>query len=212
MPRIRQLLGPVLIGIAVVSIWAPRLLDYTLGVVFLAGAAQSLLVSTFRTVEGAVGSRVGVSWQVTMPRAFGLFGGGSIAWGWMTASRVTAGGLCLALIARAALLRREQRDVEGLGCGVFLGAYAATAWLGLFSPYLEGTLWPGTPAGRTANGVGGYLVVWMAGLALVGAAVAGARWWGASGTRWAAIVAVLGFGVWLGGALYCCGSGKNDPW
>jgi hypothetical protein len=213
--RIGHLLGPVLIGTAVVSaVFAPRLLDYALGVVFLGAAARGVWGSSDRPTGEPAGPRWGVTWRVAAVGIFGLFGGGSIAWGWMTAARVTAGVVGLALFARAAAMPRGQRDTEAVGCAVLLGLFAATGWLELFPPYLEEAVWPGTPAGRTARGVGGYLLVWLAGLALVGAAVAGARrraGEGASGPWWAAVVAAIGFGVWLGGALYWCGAWPAEP-
>lgn len=207
-PSLNRLLGRGLIGVAAVSaLFAPRLLDYALGVLFLAVAARGLWGSS-RPPEEPAGPPRSVTWQVTVVGVVGLFGGGAIAWGWLTAARAVAGVVALALLATAYATPREQRDTGATGCAVLLGLFAVTGWLGLFPPYLEEALWPGTPAGRTARGVGGYLLLWLGGLVLVGAALAGARRGPgvASGPWWAVVVAVGGFAVWLGGALYWCGA------
>jgi hypothetical protein len=204
--RIGQLSGSTLLGIALVSaFFAPRLLDYALGVVFLAGAARGLWGSPDDPTAEPGGSSGGVPLRVLAVGVFGLFGGGSIAWGWITAARVAAGVVGVGLLATAFPWSRERRHDEATGCAVLLVLFAATGWLGLFPTYLEEAIWPGTPAGRTARGISGYLLVWLAGLALVGMAYAGARR-GTSGPRWTPVVAAIGFGVWLGGALYWCGA------
>ncbi|HJZ53818.1 MAG TPA: hypothetical protein VKE74_02610, partial [Gemmataceae bacterium] len=205
-----RLLCPALFGIAIVSaFFAPRLVDYALGVVFLAAAARGLWGPSDRPSADPDGPLRSTDGRVMAVGIFGLFGGGAIAWGWITAARASAGVVGLALLAAA----YAKRDSEATGCAVLLGLFAATGWLGLFPPYLEQTLWPGTPAGRTVRGVSGYLLLWLAGLALVRAAFAGARQGAgsASGRWWAAVVAALGFGVWLGGALYGCGAWSAEP-
>jgi len=204
-PRLSRLLAPLLIGTAVVSVFVPRLLDYSLGVVFLAAAARGLRGSSDRPTEEPDGPR-SVTWRVMTVGVLGLFGGGAIAWGWMTAARATAGVVGLAILATAYATPRERRDSDAMGCAVLLGLFAMTGWLGLFPPYLEEAIWPGTPAGRTARGVGGYLLAWLAGLALMGVAFDVGHRRGASGRRRAAVVAALGFAVWVGGALYWCGA------
>lgn len=212
MPRMNRLLAPGLLGIAVISaVFAPRLLDYTLGVLFLANAPRGLWPSSHRPTEESPRPRWrDEPWRVMLVGVVGLFGGGAIAWGWMTASRVVAGVVGLWLFARASPWSREKRESEAMGCALLLGLFAVTGWLGFFPPYLEEHLWPGTPAGRTVHGVAGYLLVWLGGLALVWAAFAGShrlvgeRAWR---PRWAVVVAAIGFGVWLGGALYWC-----DAW
>jgi hypothetical protein len=204
-PRISPLIGPVLIVAAVVSVFVPRLLDYAFGLVFLAAAARGMWGFSASPVKEP--SR---SWWTEVRPAIGvgilgLFGGGAIAWGWITAARAAAGVVGLTLFAVAWAMPRQQRDTEAMGCAALLGLFALTGWLGLFPPYLEESIWPGNPAGRTGRGVGGYLMLWLAGLALVGAAFAGARQRGvkgASGQGWPAVAAAGGFGLWLGGALY----------
>ena len=213
MSRISHLLLPVLLGIAVISaIFAPRLLDYALGVVFLAFAARGLWDTSDRPTDEPAASRWSGTWRVMAIGILGLFGGGAIAWGWITAARVTAALVCLAFLVMAAPWSRERRDHEALGCATLVGLFALTGWLGLFPTYLEQALWPGTPAGQTVRGIAGYLPWWLAGLALVGMAVAGARRavGGVSRPRWTAVVAAIGFGVWLGGALCWCGALSAD--
>jgi hypothetical protein len=212
---IRRLLTPALIGTAVVSaVFAPRLLDYALGVLFLAGASRGLWPSSDRPTGEPTGLPWGGTERVLAVGVVGLFGGGAIAWGWMTAARVAAGVVALAVLAAASTKPREWWGSESLGCAVLLGLFAATGWLGLSPPYLEERLWPGTPAGQTVRGIGGYLLVWLAGLALVWVAVAGPRGqgvWGVPIPRWAVVVAAIGFAVWLGGALYWCGAWSAEP-
>src|SRR5438067_9963705 len=162
--------APVLLLLAGASaVFLPRVLDYALGALFLAGAARGLWASAGRPPEERPPwwSLFHPVWLVGL---CGLFGGGSIAWGWLTASRVAAGVAAVLFLAQAAASR--GRDGEGTGCALILGLFAATGWLGLFPSYLEQTLWPPTPAGQTVSGVIGYLAVWLVGLLLVGAAYA----------------------------------------
>jgi len=210
-PRANRLLVPGLMGIAAVSaVFAPRLLDYTLGVLFLAFAAWGLWPSSNRPTEECDGPQCkDEPCRVMLVGIVGLVGGGSIAWGWITAVRVAAGLVGLGFFLAAAPWTREKRESEGMGCALVLGLFAATGWLGFFPTYLEEHLWPGTPAGQTIRGVAGYLLVWLGGLALVWAGCVGSDRLVGQGTwrpRWAAVVAALGFGVWLGGALYWCGA------
>jgi hypothetical protein len=209
--RIGPLAGPLLAVAAVASLFLPRILDYAFGVVFLAGAAYGLWVSSRRATEDR--PAWGLLHPVPLVGFFGLFGGGSIAWGWLTASRVTAGVIGLALLAPvvAMALRRRPRDVEAEGCGLILLLFAATGWLGLFPTYFEQTLWPPTPAGGTVRGLAGYLAVWLGGLLFVGPAYALASREAVGGRpvrAWAAgasvVFALVGFGAWIGGALYFC--------
>ena len=210
MSRIRQLLPLALLGIAIVSaLFAPRLLDYAFGVVFLAGAVVGLLSSPDRPTGEPGGLQWNGTWRVMGVGVIGLFGGGAIAWGWITAARVTSGVVGIALLVLFSRWSRERRGEEEMGCGLLLLLFAATGWFGLFPTYFEQELWPGTPAGHTARGIGGYFLIWLAGLALVWVAVAVARWRpyvGVPGPRWIAIiaaaVAAIGLQVWLGGALY----------
>jgi len=207
-----------LIGIAIVSaLFAPRLLDYVLGALFLAGAAWGLWNSPDRPTNEPTGLRWNENWRVLGAGIVGLFGGGAIAWGWIPASRVTAGIVGLIFLARSSIWSRVRRDDEEMGCGLLLLLFAATGWLGLFPTYLEQELWPGTPAGQSVRGIGGYLLLWLAGLALVWTAVgiARRRWHAVvPGPRWtpilAIVVAAMGFQVWLGGALYWCGAWAGE--
>ena len=209
--RIGPPLGLLLAGAAFASVFLPRALDYAFGVVFLAGAARGLWASSGRLPEERSGGRWGLFHPVALVGLCGLFGGGSIAWGWLTAARAVAGVAGLAILAQAAASRGQQRDVEAVGCALLLGLFAAIGWLGLFPSYLEEAIWPGTPAAGTARGVVGYLAVWLGGLSLVGAAYALAGR-GTSGGRPArdraagasAVLALVGFGTWIGGALYFC--------
>src|SRR5262249_14332304 len=163
--RISRLLTPVLIGIAVVSaFFGPRLLDYALGVVFLAIAARGLWGLSDGPAEEPDGSRWRGPLRVAAIGVIGLFGGGAVAWGGITAARVAAGVVGLAFFAMAYAMPRGQRDTEAMGCAVLLGLFAATGCVGLFPTFLEQAVWPGTPVGQTARGVGGYLLVWLAGL------------------------------------------------
>jgi len=108
------------------------------------------------------------------------------------------------LVFLAANATREHRDADEVGCGLTLGAFAATGLIGLFWAGAEKAGWPGTPAGRSATGVGSYLLVWLAGAVLVGASLAAARRRAAGGqpAGWAVVLAAAGFGAWAGGALY----------
>src|SRR5262249_1741999 len=116
--RINRLLCPALFGIAIVSaFFAPRLVDYALGVVFLAAAARGLWGPRDRPSADPDGPRGSTDGRVMAVGIFGLFGGGAIAWGWITAARASAGVVGLALLAAA----YAKRDSEATGCAVLLG-------------------------------------------------------------------------------------------
>ena len=151
MSRVRQLLPLALLGIAIVSaLFAPRLLDYAFGVVFLAGAVVGLLSSPDRPTGEPGGLQWNGTWRVMGVGVIGLFGGGAIAWGWITAARVASGVVGIALLVLFSRWSRERRGEEEMGCGLLLLLFAATGWFGLFPTYFEQELWPGTPAGHTA--------------------------------------------------------------
>jgi hypothetical protein len=203
--RIGPLLSFLLAGAAIASFFVPRALDYAFGAVFLAGAARGLRAALDHSLEERSGWRWGLFHPVILIGLCSLFGGGSIAWGWLTAARAAAGVAAFAILAQAVASSRQDRDIQALGCAPLLGLFAATGWLGLFPPFLEEAIVPGTPAARTARGVVGYLVVWLAGLLLVGAGAAVAGPQRDRPTRAlfvATALTLIGFGTWIAGAIY----------
>ncbi len=217
-----QLIGlPGLIGLCV---FFPRALDVSLGVVCLAGAACGLF-GLFQRLP--VEQPWGIFHPIILIGLFGLFGGGSIAWGWITAARVAAGCACFVILVEA-VFRWLSDSVEppegGLGeetsgCALILGLFAATGWLGLFPTYLEQELWPPTLAGGTVRGICGYLGLWLVGLTLIAVAVSVAHRGVAEASptprrsaQIAAGFAALGFVAWIGGAVYFCCFPELLPW
>jgi hypothetical protein len=196
---------PLLVALAFIN---PRAVEFVVGAVCLVGAVSGLRHNLRRPPETHTW---GVFHPVVLVSLFGLLGGGSIAWGMLTASRVTAGCVSVLILTQAAISQRKERDDEAVGCAVLAALFATTGWLALFPPYLEEEIFPGTRAGQTVGGVSGYLAVWLGGLVCVSAAFAIAQRRMAServssNWRWvAAVLAALGFGVWLGGAVYFSG-------
>jgi hypothetical protein len=196
---------PLLVALAFIN---PRAVEFVVGAVCLVGAASGLRYNLRCPPDT---HKFGVFHPVMLVGFFGLLGSGSIAWGMLTAARVTAGCVSVLILTQAAISRREERDGEAVGCAVFAALFATTGFLGLVPTYFEQEIFPGTAAGQTVRGVSGYLLVWLLGLVCVSAAFAIAQRNTAgepvsSKWRWlAAVLAALGFGVWLGGAMFFSG-------
>jgi len=82
--RVGQALTPFLFGAAALSLFVPGVLDFALGIVFLAGAGKGWWAVARRPVEAE-------GWGPLHPAVllglFGLFGGGAVAWGWLPAAQ-----------------------------------------------------------------------------------------------------------------------------
>jgi hypothetical protein len=203
----------ILLALIALAVYNSRAFELVFGAGCLIGAASGLRNILRRPPST---HKWGIFHPVMLVGLFGLLGGGSIAWGCLTAARAAAGCASVLVLTQAIFSRREQRDGEAVGCALIAALFATTGWLGLFPTYFEQELFPGTAAGRSVRGVSGYLMVWLVGLVCVSAAFAiiqrrtageslSSKW------RWvAAVLAALGFGVWLAGALFFSGAFGAD--
>ena len=141
MPVFGPYLAPLLFLAVVASLFIPGVLDFALGIVCFVGIAWGWSVQT-NLPPGQ--DSLGVVDAAIFFGLCGLFGGGAIAWGWLSAARATAVMVCLRILA-------TERDGNAVGLAILLGLFAATGWLATISSWPEHYLWSGTarPASRS---------------------------------------------------------------